>query len=68
MEIYSVNVVEKYPVPKSQTKPFYIGTKDAPSDNVSFKSNVHVGTLPPFYGTSTLDSYGILYVMTQINN
>ena len=25
-------VVEKNPVPKSQTKPFYIGTKEAPSD------------------------------------
>ena len=32
MEIYSVNVVEKNPVPKSQTKPFYIGTKEAPSE------------------------------------
>ena len=32
MEINSVNVVEKNPVPKSQTKPFYIGTKEAPSD------------------------------------
>ena len=32
MEIYSVIVVEKNPVPKSQTKPFYIGTKEAPSD------------------------------------
>ena len=31
MEIYSVNVVEKNPVPKSQTKPFYIETKEAPS-------------------------------------
>ena len=30
--IYSVSVVEKNPVLKSQTKPFYIGTKEAPSD------------------------------------
>ena len=29
---FSVNVVEKNPVPKSQTKPFYIGTKEAPSE------------------------------------
>ena len=34
MEINSVNVVEKNPVPKSQTKPYYIGTKEAPSDTV----------------------------------
>ena len=32
MEINSGNVVEKNPVPKSQTKPFYIGTKEAPSE------------------------------------
>ena len=32
VEIYYVIVVEKNPVPKSQTKPFYIGTKEAPSD------------------------------------
>ena len=32
MEINSVNVVEKNPVPKSQTNPYYIGTKEAPSD------------------------------------
>ena len=32
MKTYRVNVVEKNPVPKSQTKPFYIGTKEAPSD------------------------------------
>ena len=25
--------VEQNPLPKSQTKPFYIGTKEAPSDN-----------------------------------
>ena len=31
MEIYSVKEVEQNPVPKSQTKPFYIGTKEAPS-------------------------------------
>ena len=31
MEIYSFDIVEKNPVPKSQTKPFYIGTKEAPS-------------------------------------
>ena len=28
---YSIYIVEKNPVPKSQTKPFYIGTKEAPS-------------------------------------
>ena len=32
MEIYCVKEVEQNPVPKGQTKPFYIGTKDAPSD------------------------------------
>ena len=32
MEIYCVKEVEQNPVPKSQTKPFYIGTKEAPSD------------------------------------
>ena len=32
VEIYSVDVVEKNLVPKSQTKPFYIGTKEAPSE------------------------------------
>ena len=31
VKISSVNVVEKNLVPKSQTKPFYIGTKEAPS-------------------------------------
>ena len=31
MEIYCVKEVEQNPVPKSQTKPFYIGTKEAPS-------------------------------------
>ena len=31
MEICSVNVVEQNPLPKRQTKPFYIGTKEAPS-------------------------------------
>ena len=35
MEIYSVKVVEKNPVSKSQTKPFYIGTKEAPSAQLS---------------------------------
>ena len=32
MEIYCVKEVEQNPVPKSQTKPFYIGTKEAPSE------------------------------------
>ena len=32
VEINSVNVVEKSSVPKNQTKPFYIGTKEAPSE------------------------------------
>ena len=35
MEIYCVKEVEQNPVPKSQTKPFYIGTKEAPSELVS---------------------------------
>ena len=30
MEIYCVKEVEQNPVPKSQTKPFYIRTKEAP--------------------------------------
>ena len=36
MEIYCVKEVEQNPLPKSQTKPFYIGTKEAPSDTVNF--------------------------------
>ena len=32
VEICCVNVVEQNLLPKSQTKPFYIGTKEAPSD------------------------------------
>ena len=36
VEIYSVNIVEKNLVPKSQTKPFNIGTKEAPSENVMY--------------------------------
>ena len=32
MDIYCVKEVEQNPLPKSQTKPFYIGTKEAPSD------------------------------------
>ena len=31
MEIYCIKEVEQNPLPKSQTKPFYIGTKEAPS-------------------------------------
>ena len=31
MEIYCVQEVEQNPLPKSQTKPFYIGTKEVPS-------------------------------------
>ena len=31
MEISCVKEVEQNPVPKSQAKPFYIGTKEAPS-------------------------------------
>ena len=31
MEIYCVKEVEQNPLPKSQTKPFYTGTKEAPS-------------------------------------
>ena len=33
MEISCVKEVEQNPLPKSQTKPFYIGTKEAPSEN-----------------------------------
>ena len=33
MEIYGVKEVEQNPLPKSQEKPFYIGTKQAPSDD-----------------------------------
>ena len=33
VEIYCVKGVEQNPLPKSQTKPFYIGTKEAPSEN-----------------------------------
>ena len=29
---FAVNLVAKIPVPKSQTKPFYIGTKEASSE------------------------------------
>ena len=31
MEIYCVKEVDQNPIPKSQTKHFYIGTKEAPS-------------------------------------
>ena len=31
-----VEEVEQNQLPKSQTKPFYIGTKEAPSDYVTF--------------------------------
>ena len=34
MEIYCVKEVEQNPLSKSQTKPFYIGTKEAPSDTI----------------------------------
>ena len=35
MEIYCVEEVEQNPLPKSQTKPFYIGTKEAPSEFIN---------------------------------
>ena len=44
MKIYSVNVVEKNPVPKSKTKPFYIGTKEEPIDSALNKT-VDFGTV-----------------------
>ena len=37
MEILCVKEVEQNPLPKSQTKPFYIGTKEAPSEYSSQK-------------------------------
>ena len=33
MESYCVTEVEQNPLPKSQTKPVYIGTKEAPCDS-----------------------------------
>ena len=40
MEISCVKEVEQNPLPKSQTKPFYIGTKEAPSDVKAYVSIV----------------------------
>ena len=40
VEIYCVKEVEQNPVPKSQTKPFYIGTKEAPSDIVTILTSI----------------------------
>ena len=37
MEIYCVKEVEQNPLPKSQTKPFYIETKEAPSEGINWK-------------------------------
>ena len=34
---FTVDIVEKNPVLKSQTKPFYIGTKEAPSAKWTIK-------------------------------
>ena len=45
MEIYSVDIVEKNLVPKSQTKPFYIGTKEAPSALGDF----HLSVVSPLW-------------------
>ena len=38
MEIYCVKDVEQNPLPKSQTKPIYIGTKEAPSARICAKN------------------------------
>ena len=35
MEISCVKEVEQNPLPRSQTKPFYIGTKEAPSESIA---------------------------------
>ena len=45
-EIYSINVVEKNPVPKSQTKSFYIGTKEAPSGSAPLFSPMQIVGFP----------------------
>ena len=47
MEIYCVKEVEQNPVPKSQTKPFYIGTKEAPSGAKRKKIYVDENILGP---------------------
>ena len=36
---YCVKEVEQNPLPKSQTKPFYIGTKEAPSGDFKVVKN-----------------------------
>ena len=36
-DLLHVHVVEQSPLPKRQTKPFFRGTKEAPSDAVSNK-------------------------------
>ena len=48
MEILCVKEVEQNPLPKSQTKPFYIGTKEAPSEDTSVGNrlrNWHLGII-----------------------
>ena len=52
VEICSVIVEEKNPVPKSQTKPFYIGTKEAPSD-IHITLTLSVSLETPFLSNLT---------------
>ena len=58
MEINSVNVVEKNLVPKSQTKPFYIGTKEAPSEIYKYKKKILWPYCEPVYVRPTEKPWG----------
>ena len=53
LEIYCVKEVEQNPLPKSQTKPFYIGTKEAPSEVGLLRS------LDQFKGMLSLSKTGV---------
>ena len=57
MEIYYVKEVEQNPVPKSQTKPFYIGTKEAPSDIARVLTSVVISVSPVNYSDSDSDQF-----------
>ena len=58
MEIYCVKEVEQNLLPKSQTKPFYIGTKEAPSETEG-------ALLREFYLVPTI-LYGHVFVMEEM--
>ena len=54
MEISCVKGVEQNPLPKSQTKPFYIGTKEAPSVYAEWACHI-------------LATFGVLPMVKSVN-